>query len=89
MVLRVGRLLSTIGRIAALAVSSRSSRRSYYLRQVGGGYAGPAGMPGAPGGSVGTANKSGRCVGDPQGRTLNDRWRSAAKPDEIRQDRSS
>ena len=40
-------LLSTIGRIAALAVSSRSSRRSYYVRQVGGGYVGP-GLRGCP-----------------------------------------
>ena len=35
-------LLSTIGHIAALAVSSRSSRRSYCVRQVGGAYAGLA-----------------------------------------------
>src|SRR5208337_2370506 len=35
-------LLSTIGRIAALAVSSRSSRRSYCVREVGDAYAGRA-----------------------------------------------
>ena len=37
----------TIGHIAALAVSSRSSRRSYCVRQVGGAYAEP-GQRGCP-----------------------------------------
>src|SRR5271157_4284030 len=49
--------LSTIGRIAALAVSSRSSRRSYCVRQVGVLTSGRAyGIPGDPGRSVGTAS---------------------------------
>ena len=80
----------TIGHIAALTVSSRSSRRSDCVRQVGGAYAGPGkrGCP-VPRRSVGTATNRHDALAIHRGEHQTIRWRSTAKPDEIRQSRSS
>ena len=51
--------------------------------------AGPTGMPGDPGRSVGTASNLEDALAIHRGQHQAIRWQSAAKPDEIRQSRSS
>ena len=51
--------------------------------------AGPTGIPGDPGRSVGTASNLEDALAIHRGEHQAIRWRSAAKPDEIRQSRSS